>query len=235
MIKIYNHSFHHHTDVGIHNISCEFELGKAYALVGPNGAGKTTLFQSLIGRHYTNGSIVVDGEEIRTNFLKHMSICDVINQGTATVVAPLYFTVLRYIKAFKKLNPDFDAKYAAKYIDLYEIDLFTKFIELSKGKQLLLILVCNMARNVNYYLLDEPFSSIDQIYRDDILRMIIDKISDGKTVIVSSHDLHTINNSFDCYYFLKEGRLVRQTNIDEMINDEIFQIYKNLYSEGELL
>lgn len=233
MIQINNHSFFYHNEVGIKNITCEFELGRGYALIGPNGAGKTTLFHSLIGVHQTNSTINIDGENDRFEFLKHVSICDVIEQVGTSVASHLHFTVLKYIKSFKNLSPDFDAEYAAKYIDYFEIDLFSNLNELSKGQSLLLYLICSLSRDVNFYLLDEPFASIDQIYRKEVLNMILDKISDGKTVIVSSHDLHTLNSSFDNYYFLKEGKLIKQISIDDMVNYDIFDEYKSLYKVGD--
>ncbi len=114
--------------------------------------------------------------------------------------------LIRFVSAF---YPTWDAPYAARLREEFNLDPNARVKELSKGQRARAGLLVALAYRPPLLLLDEPSSGLDPIVRRDILSAIIRTIADeGRTVLFSSHLLAEVERVSDRIVMLKSGRIV---------------------------
>lgn len=179
-------------------ISWEIDRGTLSCLVGPNGSGKSTLIKIILGLNSpTSGTLTMSGN---TNSMGYMP--EVINFPDGSSAEFM-------LNAVKRLNSS-GAKIDDEIIDVMGMrDYMTKRVKkLSKGMQKKIGLLLAFANDPEFVVLDEPFEGIDTIDRDKLLAFLRKKIDSGKTIILSTHILHDLDNLTDDALFLKNGELV---------------------------
>lgn len=77
-----------------------------------------------------------------------------------------------------------------------------------------------MSRDVPLYILDEPIGGVDPAARDYILNTIINNYQENATVIISTHLISDIENVLNYIIFLKEGKVVRSGDVDDIREKE---------------
>ena len=77
-------------------------------------------------------------------------------------------------------------------------------------------LIITMSREVPLYLLDEPIGGVDPAARDYILNTIISNYKEDSTVVLSTHLISDIESVLNHIIFLKEGKIVRQGDVDDI-------------------
>ena len=91
-----------------------------------------------------------------------------------------------------------------------------KLKTMSKGTKEKVQLIITMSREVPLYLLDEPIGGVDPAARDYILNTIISNYKEDSTVVLSTHLISDIESVLNHIIFLKEGRIVRQGDVDDI-------------------
>lgn len=91
---------------------------------------------------------------------------------------------------------------------------------LSKGSKEKVQLVLVMSRQAKLYLLDEPIGGVDPAARDYILKTILTNYSEDASVMISTHLIADVEKVLDEAIFLKEGRLVRHSSVDDIREKE---------------
>ena len=195
MINIKNLNKKYRNKIILDNINLNIEKGKIIGLLGPNGSGKTTLTNKYI-------SFLPDAPFID----KDLSINEARNY-------------------FKFFYTDFNDKKFENLINKLNLNLKDKIKNLSKGNIEKLNLILILSRDAKIYILDEPIAGVDIVTRNEILKLIIENISDESTAIISTHLIKDIEHIFDQVMFLKD------TNIDKIYNVEDIRINKNISVE----
>lgn len=161
------------------NLSVSFLGGAIVNLHGINGSGKTTFLRVLAGlKEFDSGKIIYDVpnpyEEIR--YLGHKN------------ALKEYFSVNENIGLWAKLSHNETLINAAlSYFNLH--DLQNKNIySLSAGQKRLVSLAKLMVNPGKIWLLDEPFSNLDEINQQKLQHLISAKVNDGGIVILTSHN-----------------------------------------------
>ena len=227
MIKLENYSKTYRKDKGIKDISITFEKGNIYGLVGPNGSGKTTLLNSITGFTKGQGLISVNGNAHRDTFLEDISYMtdgEIIVGGSIKDAA----------RIGDILCEDFSGELFLDYIEKFGIDKKTKYLKLSKGQKMSLKVAFTLARTTPIYIFDEPLSGIDIITRDVIMNDILEKASDESLIIISSHELHDLDNKVDKVVFLNEGKILEVSTLDDLKDEfgkELSEIYISKFTK----
>ena len=179
------------------NISLEISAGKIVGLLGPNGSGKTTLIKLINGLLQPNkGRVLINGQD--TTYLnEEMKVKD----------------ALTYFKTFYQ---DFNLERAQHLLADLGIDENSRLKKLSKGNKEKVQLILVMSREARLYVLDEPIGGVDPAARDYILNTIINNYSPTSTVLISTHLISDIEPILDEIIFLKDGKVVRQGNVDDI-------------------
>ena len=195
----------------LHDLTLTLPRGRIVGLLGPNGSGKTTLIKLL------NGLLVPDGGEI---------LIDGEKPGPATKAKVSYLPERTYLKNgatirellsyFQDFYDDFRTDRAKEMLAALRIEENARIRALSKGTREKVQLILVMSRDASLYILDEPIAGVDPAARDYILRTIITNYNENATVLISTHLITDIENILDEVVFMKEGRLLLQTSVEEI-------------------
>lgn len=198
-------------------LAFEIPSGMVTGFLGPNGAGKTTTFRSLLGLTRPNaGEIEVLG----------MSVPAHLNQVTKRVGAIVEEPGL--IKAHSgtvnmRIAADtlgFGHERIPELIDFVGLtgDASRKAEQYSKGMRQRLALAAAMIGDPDLFLLDEPLDGLDPAGQRAFRARLRNLAQEGKTVVVSSHDLADIEALADYVVVINRGRLVTQGPLESLLD-----------------
>lgn len=186
----------------LENVSFSIEHGVMVALVGPNGAGKSTLFKAILGLiPISSGEIYIHGlpfarirgelayipQSEQVNWLFPLTSADVVMLGRQ-----------RKIGWFKKPSQTdrevVDASLERVGLSDRRESLIT---ELSGGQRQRLFVARALAQEAHTLLLDEAFSGVDIASQEGLMDMLNSLAEEGKTILLSTHDLTNMSGRFD--------------------------------------
>lgn len=190
----------------LHDVSLAVPEGAFYALVGPNGSGKTTLLQLLSGvRRTQQGSISLLGADTRSISIDQRARVGYIAEGQRL---PGWMR-LEQLEAFlAPLYTMWDGALADELRARFDLDPAQKIQTLSRGQHMKAALLCTLAPRPKLLVMDEPFTGMDALVKDDLVRGLLDTSgSEGWTVLICSHDIGELELLADWVGFLAKGRL----------------------------
>lgn len=211
----------------LHHINFSLEKGKTYALIGPTGGGKTTT-ASLIARLYdaTEGTVLLSGKDIRSYtdeersnkigfilqepFLFSGTVKDNILYGNAKYKDYSNAQLEEVIKA-----ADLEALLAI-FDEGLETPVTSGSDNISLGQKQLIAFMRAVLRNPELLILDEATANIDTI-TEQLLGMILKKLSKDTTLVIIAHRLNTIENA-DEIFFVNSGEVIRAGTLDHAMD-----------------
>jgi ABC-type Mn2+/Zn2+ transport system ATPase subunit len=196
-------------------ISMSVAIGSRVALVGPNGAGKSTLLKALVGLlKPRSGSIQIYGKPVggclhRVAYLPQRGEIDWRFPMTVrTLVGTGRYVHLGW---FRRPGPAEDELIRHELERLRLVDLAERQIgQLSGGQQQRTMLARSLVQSAELLLLDEPTNAVDAETRRILMGVLDDLRSEGKTVIIATHDLDRLDSEFDDVVYLVDGQQVER-------------------------
>lgn len=213
--------------VVVENLSFDIKEPGVYALLGTNGAGKTTTLRMILGMLASNG-----GEVLWKG--KPLNAVEA-NVGYLAEERGLYpkYSLLDQLLYFAKLK-NVPKKTAMERIKYWSERLqVTEYVfppktkgrktsktykaeQLSKGNQQKIQLMATLISDPELIILDEPLSGLDPVNTDLFKSIIREEISKNKYLIMSSHQMPTIEEFCSDITILKRGKAVLQGNLNEI-------------------
>jgi ABC-2 type transport system ATP-binding protein len=181
--------------------------GSLVALLGPNGAGKTTTIRALMNilRPSSGSATVLGVDSTRLGPSEFRAIGHV----SESQKLPSWMTVAQLLAFCRPLYPSWDEGLCRALTEQFELPLNVKIIRLSRGMRAKAALVSSLAYRPRLLLLDEPFSGLDPVVREDLVRGVLTLAGQERwTVLISSHDLDEVERLVDEVAFLDGGHLV---------------------------
>ena len=195
--------------VAVDNISFSIEKPGVYGLLGTNGAGKTTTIRMLLGIiKKDSGEITWKGKEVdREN----------VNFGYLPEERGVYpkTKIMDQLKGMKKDDAITAINKWAKELKVEEY-LQMPAEKLSKGNQQKIQFMNAIIHNPELVVLDEPFSGLDPVNTEILKNIIIDLVKNGKYVIMSAHQMATIEEFCSDILILNKGKTVLQGNLKQI-------------------
>lgn len=196
-------------------VTIEVGVGQIFGLLGPNGAGKTTTLECLLGlRQFDAGSIHIDGLDVRAH----------PTQAKLQVGAQLQAATLQDKITPRQALDLFGAFYPQPYATgelLGRFDLEAKadvcFATLSGGQRQRLFLALALIDRPTLLVLDEPTAGLDPQARRQLRALIREIQTEGRTVLLSTHDLEEAGQLCDRVAILDGGRIVANAPPLELI------------------
>jgi ABC-2 type transport system ATP-binding protein len=194
---------------------CTLDLpaGRVVGLVGPNGAGKSTLLQLACGLlDPTAGTIEVLGRR---------PVSGSAAVGFVAQDNPVYtgLTVAEHLRLGARLNPGWDAAFAARRIDWLGLDPGRRAGRLSSGERAQLALVLAVAGRPELLLLDEPVAALDPLARREFLQALMEFVAEtGAGVVLSSHLVAELERVCDHVVVLAGSRVRLAGEVDELLD-----------------
>lgn len=207
------------------NIDFVLPEKQVIGIMGPNGSGKSTLLKSIMGViKPTSGFTKIYDQELdavrdKVSYVPQRqdidwdfpaSVWDIVSMG-------------RFQKRglFKRLTPE-DKDIIADSLDKVNLLGFSKrqISQLSGGQQQRVFLARAIAQQGELLLMDEPFAGVDISTEEMIVDLLKSMKSEGKTLVIVHHDLHTAQSYFD-HLVLLNTRLVATGTVEEVFKDQV--------------
>ena len=215
-------------EVALNGVSFEVPRGVVFALLGENGAGKTTTIRALLGLgHPDVGTLEVLGFDCRTHGLEIRQRAGCVFEKPTlyewmTVDEIGWYTAGFYGDSFLPRYRQMAAQ--------FELPATKKIKELSKGMKAKVALALSLGHDPELLILDEPTSGLDPLVRREFLERMVDRTATGKTVFLSSHQIHEVERVADMVAILRHGKLLLCERLDRL-KDEITELTVTL-AEG---
>ena len=177
----------------LRGLDFQIKQGEIFALLGVNGAGKTTTLECIEGlRKYDGGTIVVNGKmgiQLQSSSL------------------PAHIKPMEAIKLFAKWNHTKIDDDMLKALEIKKIEKL-QYLQLSTGQKRRLHLALALISNPDIIFLDEPTAGLDVEGRLSLHEQIRKLKSQGKTIVLASHDMAEVETLCDRIAILNSGKIV---------------------------
>lgn len=195
------------TRTAVHDVSMRVPTGAIWALLGPNGAGKITTLNMVMNlERPTTGTVRVLGVESRALGPRELRRIGYVSES---LELPLWMTVQQLVDFCRPLYPAWDDAFAERLRDDFMLDPARRLKHLSRGERVKAALLVALAPRPTLLVLDEPFTGLDPLTRDELVRGMLDLVDASEwTILISSHDIDEVERLADHVGFLRDGRLV---------------------------
>ncbi len=214
-LKIQNVSKTFVGKLAVDNISFEVDKPGVFGLLGTNGAGKTTTIRMLLGIiKKDSGEITWNGKKVER---KHVNFGYLPEERGVYPKTKIYDQLMYFakLKGMDKINADEAIKKWAKVLKVEEyIDMVAE--KLSKGNQQKIQFMTSIIHDPELIVLDEPFSGLDPVNSEILKNVIIDLVSKGKYIIMSSHQMASIEEFCKDILILNKGKTALKGNLKEI-------------------
>lgn len=214
-LKIENVSKSFGRKLVVDNISIELDKPGVFGLLGTNGAGKSTTIRMLLGiLKKDKGTITWNGQEVDRKK---------VNFGYLPEERGVYPKVkiidqLKYFAELKGMEKEEAIKSINKWAKELKVEEYLEMPaeKLSKGNQQKIQFMTCVIHNPELVVLDEPFSGLDPVNTEILKNIIINLVKKGKYIIMSAHEMHTIEEFCTDILILNKGKTVLKGNIKDI-------------------
>lgn len=180
--------------------------GNIYAFLGPNGAGKTTsikMFMNIL--EPTSGRSSVLGVASRDLGPKEFAQIGYVSENQRL---PTWMTVQQFVDYCKPFYPGWDEAFAQSLLKKFDLPLKRRIKNLSRGMQMKAALLCSLAYRPRLLIMDEPFSGLDPLVRDELIHGVQELTKqENWTVLISSHDIDEVERLANWVGLINKGHL----------------------------
>jgi ABC-2 type transport system ATP-binding protein len=197
----------------LRGLSFDVPAGSAFALIGANGAGKTTTIKVLMNiLEPTRGSASILGVDSRRISPQELAQIGYVSENQDM---PSRLTVEEYVAYLRLFYPTWDRALEASIARQLRLPLERKIGDLSHGMRMKMALMCALPFRPQLLILDEPFSGLDPLVRDEFMEGLLEQAGE-MTILISSHELDEIDGVATHVAFLDEGRLLFQESMSDL-------------------
>jgi ABC-2 type transport system ATP-binding protein len=197
----------------VRGISLAVPEGNIYALIGANGAGKSTTIKTLLNiLTPTSGRAEVLGVDSRRLSPIEFAKIGYVSENQEL---PRRLTVGAYLEYLRPFYPTWDRSLERSLVSDLQLPIDRKIRDLSHGMRMKASLACALCYRPQLLVLDEPFSGLDPLVRDELMERLLQQ-ADEMTVFLSSHELDEIEGSTTFVGYLENGRLLFQESMAQL-------------------
>lgn len=195
----------------LNGISFTANKGEITCLIGTNGSGKTTILKAIMNlTPLEKGEIFIDGKALdRETYETIAFIPDAITMmPSMTIQEAMEFMAEFYIS--------WNQERATELLNFFKLSSRDKISQLSKGNTMKVNMVLGLALDVDYLLMDEPFSGIDIFSREQIASVFTSNLVENRGVLITTHEISDIEHLIDKAVLIENGKVVTEFNAEEM-------------------
>ena len=199
----------------VDNISFEVDKPGVFGLLGTNGAGKTTTIRMLLGIiKKDTGEITWNGKKVERKSVNFGYLPEERGVYPKTKI----YDQLMYFAKLKGMNQKDADTAIKKWAKVLKVEEYIPMPaeKLSKGNQQKIQFMTAIIHDPELIVLDEPFSGLDPVNTEILKNVIIDLVKDGKYIIMSSHQMASIEEFCTDILILNKGKTVLKGNLKEI-------------------
>jgi ABC-2 type transport system ATP-binding protein len=202
--------------VAVDNLSFEVHCGEIFSMLGPNGAGKTSTIRMIL-------DIIKPDSGTITVLSQRFTEATKARIGYLPEERGLYknarlVELLTYLGTLKGMNSADASRRATQLLD--EVGLGenkkSKVSELSRGMSQKVQFIATIIHNPDLIIIDEPFSGLDPVNTEMIKNMIYKLKAQGKSIVMSIHEMHQVEEMADRLLMINHGKRVLYGAVDEV-------------------
>lgn len=231
MLQLSNVSFRYMKKPILQDVSFSFPVGQIIGLVGENGSGKSTLLKVLTGiLRPSNGEVLLNGTPVTRRSADKIAYLPDIDLFFD------FYTGEQLFQHYASQFEDFSYDKACIVAEFLQVDKSVKLRQLSKGNRGRMKMAATLGREVPYYVMDEPFSGLDPIVREQLIKGLIQFTDiEHQTILLSTHELYEVEPILDQIILLQNGSIIAHEEVEtirDMSNKDAVQWMKAFYKKG---
>ena len=203
----------------VRDVTFEVEKGEIFGLLGPNGAGKTTTIRVMLDIFKPDsGSVSILGgpmSEEKKDLIGYMPEERGLYQDIPLERGLVYLATLKGLSAGEA------KRRLQEYFERFDLlpHKTKKVKELSKGMQQKAQIIAAILHNPELVIIDEPFTSLDPINTQLVKDLMVELREQDVTIIMSTHQMHQVEELSDRILLINEGKNVLYGNLDSIRRD----------------
>ena len=204
----------------IKDMNMKVEKGTIHGLIGHNGSGKTTIIKCLTGIYPPDfGEVLIKGKPVYEN----PGVKEIVGYVADSNQMFSGYKISQMAKMYDDMFINFSMDDFRALNKIFHVNVNKRINQLSKGQQMRVAFMLNLARNPEVMILDEPTSGLDAIAKKDLLDCLVSAVENqGMTVLISSHHLSELEKICDSVTVIKNG----QVHIDDELDEVTGQVMK---------
>jgi len=216
-------------------VTFSIRKGAKVAVVGPNGAGKTTLLLMCNGiLQPTEGRVLLEGNPLRydTRTLREVrkKIGFVFQNSDTQLFAPTVYQDVAFGPVNLGMSPDDVKKNVTEALQAVGLSGYERRLphQLSSGEKKRAAIAGTLAMKPDVLVFDEPTSSLDPAGASDLMELLDELNAQGKTVIISTHDVELAYHWADDIILMNRGAVLRAGSPEEIFTNPSLITTSNL-------
>ncbi len=191
-----------------------------YGLLGKNGTGKSTLLYLICGMlRPSKGSITVDGMESKRRLPEMLSEIFLVPEEFDFPAMSLQ----SYVQLNEPFYPRFNREVLKKCLSAFELSDDLKLNSLSMGQKKKVYMSVALAAGTKLLLMDEPTNGLDIPSKTQFRRVIAENMTDDRTLIISTHQVHDVEALLDHVVMMEQSRLLLDASISDITDKYAFE------------
>lgn len=215
VLEINNLTKHYGKVKGIENLSLSLNEGEIFGLIGPNGAGKSTTIRAILNLiNKTSGIVYINGKEFNKDDIETKKLIGYLPSEVSLYEDLTVKEMIDYHESYYTTSK----KRRSELIKILKLDETKKIEDLSFGNLKKLGIVLAFLHEPKILILDEPTSGLDPIMQQEFYKLLLEEKKKNTTIIYSTHILSEVSKICDRVGIIREGKLIKVENIEELCN-----------------
>ena len=202
------------------DFSLTFEKNKIYGLLGKNGTGKSTLLYLMAGLlRPKSGTVTVNG-------MKATDRCPAMLSDLFIVTEEYDLPSVKldtYVKTTAPFYPNFSREVLDQCLTDFQLEGNIKLNELSMGQKKKVVMSFALASGTSILLMDEPTNGLDIPSKSQFRKVIANYMTEDRTLIISTHQVHDIEQLLDHVVIVNENTLLMNSSVADICNEYKFE------------
>lgn len=213
MISIQDISFGYRPNTNVlKDFSLDFHEGRVYGLLGKNGTGKSTLLYLVAGLlKPKGGKITVDGFDPFHRDPEMLSDMFIVPEEYDLPKV----TLRSYVDSLKPFYPRFDVDLLDRMLDAFGMTGDIDLGSLSMGQKKKVYICIALASNTRYLFMDEPTNGLDILSKSQFRRVVVQGMSDRRTIVISTHQVHDVERLLDYVVIIDRNKVLMDQPLSE--------------------
>ena len=202
------------------NFSLQLSENNIYGLLGKNGTGKSTLLYLIAGLlRPSHGTVSIDG--ILSSARRPEVLQDLFIVPEEFDMPPM--SLDQYVRIHKPFYPNFSQEVLENCLKDFEMPTVMKLQSLSMGQKKKVFMSFALASGTRLLLMDEPTNGLDIPSKMQFRRVVANNMTDDRTLIISTHQVHDVESLLDHILILSQSQLLLDASVGDICDRYSFE------------